>query len=159
MFISDLSKWTKPKAFTDKGSKYIADVLFSVFIGISWGLLDCFFRLSARGPVPMRFIFQVTAVLKYLYSHTTDGPNYLDPVQFAEKGVTVYSYLASITVLNDTKMIFSYALVLTKIIIPLIFVVCFTTFMAVVMNSIWQVFWACIPEGSLKARLGHFIFH
>lgn len=95
------------QAFTDKGSKYIADVLFSVFIGISWGLLDCFFRLSARGPVPMRFIFQVTAVLKYLYSHTTNGPNYLDPFQFAEKGVTVYSYLASITVLNDTKMIFS----------------------------------------------------
>jgi hypothetical protein len=119
MFISDLSRWTIPKAFTDKGSKYIADVLFSVFTGISWGLLDCFFRLSARGPVPMRFIFQVTAVLKYLYSHTTDGPNYLDPFQFAEKGVTVYSYLASITVLNDTRMIFSYALILTKIIISL----------------------------------------
>ena len=27
------------------------------------------------------------------------------------------------------------------------------------MNSIWQVFWACIPKGSLKARLGHLIFH
>ena len=109
--------------------------------------------------MPVRFIFQVTAVLKYLYSHTTDGPNYLDPFQFAEKGVTVYSYLASITVLSDTKMIFSYAPALTKIIIPLIFVVCFNTFMAVVMNSIRQVFGACIPEGSLKARLGHLIFH
>lgn len=56
-------------------------------------------------------------------------------------------------------MIFSYALVLTKTIIPLIFVVCFTMFMAVVMNSVWQVFWACIPESSLKARLGRLIFH